>query len=398
MKTMKSKVIKTILVSMIVIALIAAFGFTGCQSISDVVGITAEQDTAAGETAEETAGETAEEAGSPEDTAVAETTQEAINPDEITGNINILTGLEISDSVLNGRPVSVMVDNQPAARPQSGLISADVVFEVVDEGGVTRFVSIFSSSQPDLVGPVRSMRPYYAEIAAGFDSIYVFWGTAPYFYIYVENLGLDYLSPLGDGTGASSITANFADPGSGKGADAIRDTTRVAPHNAYVGIPRMLEIAQEQGYALEGGQSPFHFKEDAPESGRGDISDIALNFSQQTFKVDFKYDSATNKYMRYVAGQPNTDRESGEQISVNNVVVLITDIKNSGDEAGHMIVRTTQSGDAYYFFDGNVIEGTWSRTSPLEPFQFRDKDGKNILVNRGQSWVAMIAGIEQLEY
>ncbi|OQA23217.1 MAG: putative lipoprotein YerB precursor [Actinobacteria bacterium ADurb.Bin346] len=291
-----------------------------------------------------------------------------------------------------------MIENQPAARPQSGLTSADTVFEVVDEGGVTRFVAFYSSKHPDLVGPVRSTRPYYAEIAAGFDPIYVFWGTAPYFYIIIERLGIDYLSPLGDDTGASSVSANFIDPGSGEGADAIRDATRKAPHNAYIRIPRMLEIAKNQGYSLDGGKSPFHFKEDAPENERGDIKDITLNFSQSTFKAEFKYDSASNTYDRYIAGNPNTDRETGEQISVNNVLVLITDIKNSGDEAGHMLVRTTQSGAGYFFVDGKVIEGTWSRLNALDPFQFKDKDGKTVLINRGQTWVSIIAGIEQLDY
>ena len=98
-------------------------------------------------------------------------------------------------------------------------------------------------------------------------------------------------------------------PESGEGADAIRDATRKAPHNAYVRIPRMLEIAKNQGYSLDGGKSPFHFKEDAPENERGDIKDITLNFSQSTFKAEFKYDSASNTYDRYIAGKPNTERK-----------------------------------------------------------------------------------------
>ena len=75
----------------------------------------------------------------------------------------MLSGQEISDTVLNSRPFAIMIENSPDARPQSGIINADVLFEVVDEGGVTRFVSVFSSKNPDLIGPVRSTRPYYAE-------------------------------------------------------------------------------------------------------------------------------------------------------------------------------------------------------------------------------------------
>lgn len=327
----------------------------------------------------------------------AQKTQET-NINEITGNINILTGFELSEKVENNRPMAIMIENTPNARPQSGLISADVVFEVVDEGGITRFVSIFSSHKPNLVGPIRSARPYYAEIAAGFDPIYVFWGTHPSFYIVIQNLGLDYLSPLGDTSGASSITGNFVDPGSGEGKDAIRDTSRVAPHNAYVRVPRMYEIAQNLGYPIEGGQSPFHFKNEASEGNRGDISNITVDISSASYKVNFQYDKQTNTYLRFCGGAPSMDRETGKQITVNNVIVLFTDIRNSGNKEGHMIVRTTQGGDALYFMDGKVIEGTWNRTSALEPFEFKDKTGNTVLTNIGQTWVIMTENIGKVDY
>ena len=373
----------------LVLAVVTVTGLAGCQ------GAEITPETTSAETADESI---VEETADTVDETIAETTEDKEIAGEITGNINIFSGLEISDAVNDGRPVSIMVENLDKARPQSGLIHADIVFEVEDEFGITRFVTIFSSYAADLVGPVRSTRPYYAEIAAGFDPIYVFWGTHPSFYIYVENIGLSYLTPLGDTTGASSIVGNFADPGSGEGKDAIRDTSRSAPHNAYIRIPRIKEIAQEQGYSLEGGQSPLRFKEDAPETDRGNIDNIIIDFSSSSFKVELDYDIATNTYLRSCGGVPSTDRETGQQIASNNIAVLFTDIRNSGDAEGHMIIRTTQSGEAYYFIDGKVIEGTWNRTSPLEPFQFKDSEGKTVLFNRGQTWISMVSGIEQLEY
>jgi hypothetical protein len=390
LKTDKKKIVNMLAIIMMVLVLVFSLSFMGCKA-KTAAETTATDATAAEETAAEQA--TEEEATVPETTS-----EEGMNPNEITGNINILTGQEISDTVLNARPFVAMVENSPDARPQSGIIDADVIFEVVDEGGVTRLVTVYSSKEPDLVGPVRSTRPYYAEIARSFDPVLVFWGTAPQFYVIIANLGLDYLSPLGDSTGNSSVTANFVDPGNGEGKDAIRDATRVAPHNAYVRLSRMKEIASDIGYSLEGGQSPFKFKEDAPEADRGDITDITIDFSSAAFKVDYKYDSATNTYLRSSGGKPSLDRESGDQMAFNNVIVLFTDIKNSGDDAGHMIIRTTQTGDAYYFIDGKVIEGTWGRNSVLEPFSFKDKDGKTILINRGQTYVSMVSGIEQLGY
>src|SRR4030042_4076086 len=104
------------------------------------------------------------------------------------------------------RPIAVMVENSFAARPQSGLNLADVVFEVVDEYGITRFVAIYNSNDAPVVGPVRSSRPYYAEIARGFDPIYAFFGTYPECYKVIEDMGMYVLSAMSDSSGNSSIT------------------------------------------------------------------------------------------------------------------------------------------------------------------------------------------------
>ena len=327
------------------------------------------------------------------ETTVLETI-EKLSSQLITGNINIFSGLEISDAVLNSRPIAVMVENTPDARPQSGLINADIVFEVVDEGGITRFVSVFSSFDAEIVGPVRSSRPYYAEIARGLDPVYVFWGTAPQFYKIIEQLGLDYITPLGDPTDYSNIDANLVV----NGIESKRDPTRVSPHNAYTFTPSIKEVAEKLGYSLEGGQSPLTFKVDASELDRGDISNITVDFSGPQYITEFSYDAASNSYLRSVAGYPSIDRESGKQITLNNVIVMITDIVNSGDKAGHMIVRTTQEGKAYYFFDGKMLEGTWSRYSALKPFEFKDESGNAVLFNRGKTWVAMLPEVERLNY
>jgi hypothetical protein len=377
-----NKSLKTLVIGLIVFVLASAMSFAGCKiqpTTQTPDETTAENETSVTSAAEETTQETAEK----------------FSGKQITGNINIFSGLEISDKVLNSRPIAVMIENTPDARPQSGLINADMVFEVVDEYGITRFVAVFSSYDSDLIGPVRSARQYYAELARSLDPIYVFWGTYPDGYKIVENLGLDYLSPLGDETGNSSITANFID---NNGIDSKRDSSRVAPHNAYMFTPRIKELAKKAGYSLEGGQSPLKFKLDAVESERGNISDVTVDFSIPQYKAEFKYDSKNNNYLKSVTGSPSMDRESGNQIIVNNLIVMVTDIKNSGDSAGHMIVRTTQEGPAYYFLDGKVIEGKWMRDSALDPLKFKDKDGNTVLFNRGKTWIALVSGVDRLSY
>ncbi len=309
---------------------------------------------------------------------------------EITGNINILSGLELSDEVLNSRPVAVMIENSPDSRPQSGLINADIVFEVVDEYGITRYVAVFSSKDAEIMGPVRSARIYYAEIARSFDPIYSFWGTYSDAYQVIMNLDMDVLDANSD------AYVPYTNSG-------WRDKSRsdVTEHTAFMSTIGIKEDAEEFGYSLEGGQSPLNFKLDAVESERGNISDIVVDFSQNKYKVGFIFDSELNKYFKSTAGEPHIDFESKEQLSVNNVIVLMTDIDGPIDQYGHMVVRTTGShelGEAYFFMDGNVVEGTWGRTSVFDPFEFMDKDGNKVLFNRGSTWISMIPGIDRLIY
>ncbi|MCD4669893.1 MAG: DUF3048 domain-containing protein [Actinomycetia bacterium] len=309
---------------------------------------------------------------------------------EITGDINLLSGLELSDTVQNGRPVAVMVENSPAARFQSGLINADIVFEVVDEYGITRYIAIFSSNEAEIMGPVRSTRIYYAEIARSFDPVYVFWGTYPDAYPVIKNMDMDLLDANSD------AHVPYTDAG-------WRDYSRseISWSSAFIDTLGIKEDAVKHGYSLEGGQSPMKFKLDADDSERGSITDIAINISLAEYLTDFKYDKIENKYFKSVAGAPHLDFDSGEQLNCNNVIVLVTAIDGPIDEFGHMVVRTMgahEAGAAYYFMDGNVIEGTWGRNSIFDPFEFRNIDGDPVLFNRGSTWISMIPNIDRLIY
>lgn len=365
------------------ISLISILVFTGCEF--GQVNSEEEPGTSEEETAEE---EVAEEEGEEEPS-------NEVNGTEITGNINILSGLEISDTIKESRPLAFMVDNNIPARPQSGLHLADIIFEVVDEGGITRYVAVFSSNEAEIIGPMRSARIYYAEIARGFDPIYAFWGTYPEGYDAITIMDMDLMDGNCDNCGAP-----FANSG-------WRDYSRIEPgedtaHTAFMSTDGIKEDASEYGYSLEGGQSPLRFKIDAGDSERGNISDISINFSDKdSFKVDFEYNADENNYLRYLAGLPHTDYETGEQIVVNNVIVMITNIEGPIDASGHMAVRTTGTSDigkAFFFMDGNVIEGTWERTSIFNAFQYRDDEGKLVLFNRGSTWVAMVQDTGRLTY
>jgi hypothetical protein len=377
---------------LIIFCLVMVFSIPGCKT-GEAAAV--EEEAAPSDNEQEEAaaeGETEEEPAAEEETDEEGDGEETdgIKDLEITGNINILNGMEISDSVNGGKPIAVMIENSPDSRPQSGLINADIVFEVVDEYGVTRYVAVFSSKEPDIMGPVRSARIYYAEIARSFDPIYVFWGTYGDAYPVLKTMDLDLLDANSD------AHVPYTNAG-------WRDSSRsdVLEHTAFIDIAGIKEDAESHGYSLDGGQSPMKFKLDAAESERGNISDIEVNFSHDNYKVGFDYDPSSNTYLKTLAGAPHVDFETGQQIGLNNVIVMITDIDGPINQWGHMVVRTTgthEAGQAYYFMDGNIVEGTWGRSSIFDPFEFRDLEGYPVLFNRGSTWVSMIQGIDRLSY
>ena len=326
----------------------------------------------------------------PEEVAVGEEGESKITVEEITGDINILSGLEISDMVKGDRPIALMVENTPDARPQSGLIYADMVFEIVDEAGITRFVAMYSSYEADIVGPVRSARIYYAEIARSLDPVYAFWGTYPECFDVIKALDMDVL----DGNEMGQVTDT---------STGWREPTRsdAFEHTAFMSTEALKEDAVKNGYSIEGGQSPLKFKEDAAESDRGDISGITIDFSKKTYEAYFEYDEENNDYFKYVGGSPHLDFETESQIKSKNIIVMITNIEGPIDQYGHMVVRTTGTSDigkAFFFMDGNMIEGTWERSSAFDPFTYRDDNGDIMFFNRGSTWVALIQDTDMLIY
>ena len=382
----KSKTI-ILIATFTMVCLLAAIWLPGCKSSQIIV-----EETQATETVEEKQSVETIKEDEAEEEKTKETEEEEdidLTEDFIPDNINMLSGLEISGSVQNFRPLAIMVQNSPKARPHSGLIYADMVFEVVAEGGVTRYVTLFSSNDADIIGPVRSARIQFMEIARSFDPIYTFWGTYPEGYDAMKRMDMDVLDANSDRY-VPYTSAGWRDPSR---ADALEHTAFIDTH----GIKR---DAAKFGYSLEGGQSPMAFKIDAPESQRGNISNINVDFSSSSYIVDFLYDKSTNKYLKWLAKEPHVDFETGQPITLSNVIVLITDMSVM-DSAGRMNVRTTgkhSDGEAYYFMDGDVIEGTWARGSIFDPFEFNDAEGNKVLFNRGSTWVCIIPGIERLDY
>lgn len=253
-----------------------------------------------------------------------------------------LTGLPL-DEPLTRRPLAIMVNNAPAARPQSGLSGADIVYEVIAEGGVTRFVSIFHShAEEPKIGPIRSIRPYMIEIGESYHGVLVHAGASNDAYAILQRQHKEDLDEI---TNAGSYF--------------WRDKSRKAPHNLYSNVEKLLEGAAKRNYDTEDTDVPgysFRGEDDVIEGEPA--NSVEIKFQLDSYKVTYKYDSDTRLYQRYINGEPHIDLETGEILTAANVVVMGADHKVL-DDVGRLAVDLDLGGEAVLFQRGQAIQGQW---------------------------------------
>ena len=286
-----------------------------------------------------------------------------------------LTGREVALDVNKRQVTSVMIENSPDARPQSGLKDAGIVFEAIAEGGVSRFVALYQDTEPDYIGPVRSARPYYVEWILGFDAAYAHVGGSPDALALIKSQGVKDLD-------------QFANPGSYE-----RIKSRYAPHNVYTSSAKLNDLEKAKGFDTSN-FSGFVRKKDAP-SATPTHKQINVTLSGFLYNPHWDYDQATNTYLRSQAGKPHTDEKSGQQLRANVVVVMVMK-KGVMSDGHHTTYETSGSGKAYFFQDGGSYEGTWTKKDAKSQITFTDSAGNPMGMNPGMTWVTAVGGPENV--
>lgn len=290
-----------------------------------------------------------------------------------------LTGLPRPEDAAPRRAVAVKVENTAAARPQSGLDVADIVFEEMVEGGITRFNAIFHSQQPEEIGPVRSVRPMDPAIAAPFGAWLVYSGGQPLFERRVRDEGL---------RGFNEDQALGA---------AYRVRWRKMPHNLYLSIPALFQKTKVPAGLDEGAAEPqpaFKFTKSGEQptavSSGVSASQISVNFPSA--HVRFNWNGT--KWQRSDEGVASTTR-AGTPLQADNVVVIKTQAVNSAgrDSAGFPVPETvmTGGGQAYVATGGKVLDAKWSKDSTAGPLTITDVSGAPVVLTPGQTWVELLA-------
>lgn len=290
-----------------------------------------------------------------------------------------LTGREVANEGETHRSVTaIMLENSEWARPQSGLNDAGVVFEAIAEGGITRFAALYQDTKPNLIGPVRSIRPYYVDWMAAFDATIVHIGGS--------------VNALKEVRG-----------GSYKDADQFfnaqyfwRAKDRFAPHNVYTSFENMDKLNADKGY-VSSTFTGWPRKEDNPPITPNATS-IDIDVSYAYFNVHYDFDKGCNCYERYIAGEKQLDRETGHNAKPKVVIAMKVPTELGIEDGKREQMTTIGTGSAYIFQDGTVTVGTWTKAGKKDQIVFKNDKGEEVKLNRGQTWITVTAPYKDVSW
>ena len=301
-----------------------------------------------------------------------ETTTEAVPAD-----LNPLTGLTgLSASAQGKRPVAVVVENHPDARPQWGLCSPDIVVEGLAEGGITRMLFMYAdiASAPK-VGPTRSARHNYVEVAQAFDAIYVhFGGSYAAYNLFSRDSSIDHI-----------------DGSKGENSYFKRDKSRgvATEHTAYTTGEWITNAIAAKGFRTDVNSEyakPFTFAKEK-RTLANQCQSIKVVFSS-SYKHTFEYDANDGLYYNYMNTNPMKDSE-GKQMAVNNVIIIYCNVGSFNGDA-KLVEWNLNSGSGIYVSNGGYEEITWKKGATHDKLQLFGADGNELVLNTGKSYIGFV--------
>ena len=307
------------------------------------------------------------------------------------------------------RPLGIMVENHTEARPQSGLSSADVIYEAVAEGGITRFLAVYYCQDAAFVGPVRSARIYFVKLIQGYGQypLYAHVGGAN------TDGPADALGEIDDLEWAGYNDLNqFSVPFPNFWRDYERLPNRATEHTVYTSTSKLWDFARTKrqlsnvdakGNSWNKGFTPWKFKDDAAAAKRGTVKSISFGFWDyfaNEYAVTWAYDKATNTYVRENGGTLHLDKNTGKAMKSKTVVVVFAEESpaNDGYPGGHLLYGIVGKGDALVFQDGQAISATWKKADEESMIRFYDESGKEMELNRGQVFVEILPEGNKVTY
>lgn len=303
----------------------------------------------------------------------------------LTPYVNPLTGLSTEKDLTGNRPVAIMINNIREAMPQIGISSADIIYECTAEGGVTRLMMVVQDyTSLGVIGSVRSAREYFLDFAQNHDAIYVHAGgsTVPWADAYAEikNRGINNL----DGVNMYLPNTFYR--------DQDRLLTMSAEHCLMTSGQGIVWGISQMAYRTEISdqlEKYLKFGSCSTELQYG-ISASHVHIPVTSYQtVDYVYDAATSKYLRYqFNGEKHIDGATNEQLAFDNLLVVFCDMyRFENDDYNRMHVETLGEGSGYYIADGKCINITWKKASHEAPIEYYDEAGNVLTLKAGKTMI-----------
>ncbi|MEG2455124.1 MAG: DUF3048 domain-containing protein [Oscillospiraceae bacterium] len=295
--------------------------------------------------------------------------------------LNPLTGLPIDEVRVNARPVAIMLNNLKQALPQMGNSQADVLYEVLAEGGITRMLGVYQSMEGvGTIGSIRSSRPYYLELALGHDAVYLHAGGSEDAYAKISEWNVTALDCVRS-TAYSSIFWRDKDRIKNNGYEhsVLTSGEAISAHFGDFSFRK----DHEDGYTYSMAFAP----DGTPQNG-DPASTVTVPFSNYKTGI-FRYDSEKKQYAVEEYGKPYLDGNTKEQVTVTNVIVLQTDC-HPIDSYGRMAVDLTSGGKGYYANGGQLIPILWTKASRNDQLAYTTEDGAPLTLGAGHSYVSIV--------
>lgn len=308
-----------------------------------------------------------------ETTTVAETTTEDPNAGK---TVSFLTGEYVSAKRASKRPVAVMYNNIINAIPHSGISNADVLYEAPVEGSITRIMGIFDNyDKLEKIGSIRSCRIYYCYFALEWDAIYCHFGQSKY--------AVDFLK-----SGKIDTVGTFT-----AGNNFYRTTDRVAPHNCFISGDKINEAINSLKYRKQYEKDytgKFQFA--TPDTTVDLASTKVANKVELGYPINqpwFEYNTEDGQYYRYQYGDKHIDDQNNEQLHCSNIIVQFVNASIYPDGKS-LDMTLTGSGNGWFITKGKAEKVTWKKDENLGQTKYYDKDGNEITLNTGKTWICMV--------
>lgn len=314
---------------------------------------------------------------------VTPTPEPTVSPTETIEDSNhegemrsFLTGLWVPEEIGRKRPYAFQFSNFKSVSNQWGISQADIVYECIVEGGITRLLGIGENYTGDRLGSTRSSRHYFVSIADEYDAIYIHYGKTKYAVSKIKQLGIDNL----DGETGIGTTVFY------------RDKSMKAPHNAFASIDGILAGIKKKGYKTEyaSDYKPHYsfYETDTDLADGSSVQKVTLKFSAYTSPY-FEYNQDDKLYYRYQFGGPHKDSNNGNQLTFKNIIVQFVKEWDIDRNDYQTMDIEDASGKGYYITNGKMIPITWKKKEASRWMRYYNEAGEELTINPGKTFITL---------